>query len=103
LLFAVDEAGFWGAGAGSICALRGDVLELLRSCISDSVVRWATTVSAISQHGIPHGPEVEVSFRDADPESYDFVVAADGVHSGVRSSIFGHGGRPCCLMPVGGS
>ena len=22
LLFAVDEAGFWGAGAGSICVLR---------------------------------------------------------------------------------
>lgn len=49
LLFAVDEAGVWGAGAGSICVLRGDVLELLRSCISESAVRWGTTVSAVSQ------------------------------------------------------
>lgn len=94
LLFAVDEAGFWGADAGSICALRGDILELLRSCISESAVRWGTTVIAVSQDG----PVVEVSFRDADPESYDFVVAADGVHSGVRSSILGHGGQRAALL-----
>jgi hypothetical protein len=41
LLFAIDEAGFWDAGAGSICALRGDVLELLRADVSMSAVRWA--------------------------------------------------------------
>jgi 2-polyprenyl-6-methoxyphenol hydroxylase-like FAD-dependent oxidoreductase len=101
LLFAVDEAGFWGAGAGSICALRGDVLELLRSCISESAVRWGTTVSAISQHG----PEVEVSFRDADPESYDFVWPRTASTLAYGAPFLGTAGsgRPCCLMPVGGS
>jgi 2-polyprenyl-6-methoxyphenol hydroxylase-like FAD-dependent oxidoreductase len=94
LLFAIDEAGFWGADAGSICAQRGDVLELLRSGVSTSAVRWATTVSAVSERG----QQVEVSFPDTDAESYDFVVGADGVHSGVRTSVFGRGGRRTALL-----
>jgi 2-polyprenyl-6-methoxyphenol hydroxylase-like FAD-dependent oxidoreductase len=89
LLFAIDEAGFWGADAGSICALRGDVLELLRLGVSASAVRWGTTVSAV----LEREDQVEVSFPDTDAENYDFVVGADGVHSGVRTSVFGRVGR----------
>jgi 2-polyprenyl-6-methoxyphenol hydroxylase-like FAD-dependent oxidoreductase len=85
LMFAVDEAGFWGSEAGSICALRGDVWQLLSSGISASAVRWATPVTAVSEPG----PEIEVSFGNAAAESYDFVIGADGVHSAVRTSIFG--------------
>ena len=72
LLFAIDEAGFWGPDAGSICALRADVLELLRSGVPASAVRWGTTVSAVSERG----DQVEVSFPDTEAESYDFVVGA---------------------------
>ena len=35
-----------------------------------------------------------VSFTDGTSGSYDFVVAADGVHSQVRSTLFGDGSRP---------
>jgi 2-polyprenyl-6-methoxyphenol hydroxylase-like FAD-dependent oxidoreductase len=98
LLFAIDEAGFWGADAGSICALRGDVLELLRSGVSASAVRWGTTVSAVSERG----QQVEVGFPDTDAESYDFVVGADGVHSGVRTSVLGRGGRRTALLSAAG-
>jgi len=84
LLFAVDEAGFWGPDHGSVCALRGDVLDLLRSGVSASGIRWGTSVRALSERE----RKVEVSFQNADPESYDFVVGADGVHSTVRTGIF---------------
>jgi 2-polyprenyl-6-methoxyphenol hydroxylase-like FAD-dependent oxidoreductase len=57
-------------------------------------VRWGTTVSAVSESG----DQVEVSFPDADAESYDFVVGADGVHSGVRTSVFGRGVRRTALL-----
>jgi 2-polyprenyl-6-methoxyphenol hydroxylase-like FAD-dependent oxidoreductase len=98
LLFAIDEAGFWGTDAGSICALRGDVLELLRSGVSASAVRWGTTVSAVSERG----QQVEVSFPGTDAESYDFVVGADGVHSGIRTSVVGTGGRRAALLSATG-
>ena len=98
LLFAVDEAGFWGADHGSVCALRGDVLDLLRSGVSASGIRWGTTVRALSERE----RKVEVSFQNADPESYDFVVGADGVHSTVRTGIFGRGGQRAAVMSTAG-
>jgi len=51
LLFAVDEAGFWGPDTGSLCAYRGDVVELLRSGLAASAVRWETTVTGVSEDG----------------------------------------------------
>jgi 2-polyprenyl-6-methoxyphenol hydroxylase-like FAD-dependent oxidoreductase len=94
LLFAVDEAEFWGEGAGSVCARRGDVIDLLRADAARAVVRWGTTVAAVAQAG----QTVEVSFSGSDTESYDFVVAADGVHSTVRTSILGGGGLRAALL-----
>ena len=94
LLFAVDEAGFWGKGAGSVCARRGDVIDLLRVDAAPSVVRWDTTVTAVAEIG----HTVEVTFSGSDTEGYDFVVAADGVRSAVRTSIFGGGGSRAALL-----
>jgi 2-polyprenyl-6-methoxyphenol hydroxylase-like FAD-dependent oxidoreductase len=98
LVFAVDEAGFWGPDAGSRCAFRGDVVELLRSGLEASAVRWETMVTGVSEYG----RHVEVGLRDADPESYDFVVAADGVHSSIRTSMFGPGGQRAALLSADG-
>lgn len=98
LLFAIDEASFWDADAGSICALRGDVLELLRAEVSMSAVRWGKGVSAV----VERGKQVEVSFHDTEVERYDFVVGADGVHSGVRTSVLGAAGRRAALLSAAG-
>jgi len=98
LLFAIDESSFWDSDAGSICALRGDVLELLRADVSMSAVRWGKAPSDV----VERGDQVEVSFPGTDAESYDFVVGADGVHSGVRTSVFGAAGpRPALLSAAG--
>jgi 2-polyprenyl-6-methoxyphenol hydroxylase-like FAD-dependent oxidoreductase len=94
LLFAVDEARFWRDGAGSVCARRGDVIDLLRADTAPTVLRWGTTVSAVAEAG----QTVEVSFSGSETESYDFVVAADGVRSAVRTSIFGSGGSRAALL-----
>jgi 2-polyprenyl-6-methoxyphenol hydroxylase-like FAD-dependent oxidoreductase len=94
LLFAVDEAGFWGEGAGSVCARRGDVIDLLRGGTAPAAMRWDTTVSTVADAG----QTVEVSFSGSHTESYDFVVAADGVRSTVRTSIFGSGGPRAALL-----
>ena len=100
LLFAVDEAAFWGAGAGSVCVRRGDVIELLRSQVAPAAVRFATAVSAVLER--PGGVRSASWLRT---ESYDFVVGADGVHSAadVRSWATAARGPRCCRLPVGGS
>jgi 2-polyprenyl-6-methoxyphenol hydroxylase-like FAD-dependent oxidoreductase len=97
LLFAIDEAGFWDADAGSICALRGDVLELLRADVSMSAVRWGTA----ERCSRPRGPGRSQS-HDTEAECYDFVVCADGVHSGLRTSVFGPAGRRAALLSAAG-
>jgi len=98
LLFAVDEAGFWGPDAASMCAFRGDVVSLLRSGLAESAVRWKTTVTAVSESS----RLVEVSFAAAESESYDVVIGADGVHSTVRTSILGPGGQRAALLSDAG-
>ena len=39
-----------------------------------------------------------ISFTGANTESYDFLVGADGVHSRVRTSVFGSGGSRAALL-----
>ena len=63
-----------------------------------SAVRWGTAVSAVADRG----DQVEVSFHDTEAECYDFVVCADGVHSGVRTSVFGPAGRRAALLSAAG-
>lgn len=98
LLFAIDEASFWGPDAAPICALRGDVLSLLRSGLPESAVRWDTTVTAVSESS----RQVRVDFGAAGSESYDFVVGADGVRSAVRTAILGPGGQRAALLSAAG-
>jgi 2-polyprenyl-6-methoxyphenol hydroxylase-like FAD-dependent oxidoreductase len=40
--------------------------------------------------------------HDTEAECYDFVVCADGVHSGLRTSVFGPAGRRAALLSAAG-
>jgi 2-polyprenyl-6-methoxyphenol hydroxylase-like FAD-dependent oxidoreductase len=73
---------------------RGDVIDLLRADAPSAAVRWGTTLTAVAEAE----QTVEVSFSGSDTETYDFVVAADGVRSTVRTSIFGGGGSRAALL-----
>jgi 2-polyprenyl-6-methoxyphenol hydroxylase-like FAD-dependent oxidoreductase len=85
LLFAVDEAAYWGEQDTPVCARRGFVLDLLRTGADPGQVRFGTTVTGLAETD----DGIEVSFADSTTEWYDLVVAADGVHSRVRTSLLG--------------
>ena len=85
LLFAVDEAAYWGEQDTPVCARRGDVLDLLRTGADPGQLRFGTTVTGLAETE----DGVEVSFADSTTEWYDLVVGADGVHSRVRTSLLG--------------
>jgi 2-polyprenyl-6-methoxyphenol hydroxylase-like FAD-dependent oxidoreductase len=70
------------------------VIDLLRAKAAPAAARWGTTVTAATDVG----QTVEVSFDGSDTESYDFVVAADGVRSAGRTSIFGGGGSRAAVL-----
>jgi 2-polyprenyl-6-methoxyphenol hydroxylase-like FAD-dependent oxidoreductase len=84
LLFAVDEAAFWGAMGPSVCLRRGDLLDVLRAATAEVAPRWDTPV--VLAEPADDGVRVRLGAGPA-TESYDFVVGADGVHSSVRRAV----------------
>ena len=83
LLFAVDEAAFWGAVGPSMCLRRSDLLDILRAATAEVTPRWNTPVD----HAEPADDGVRVQLGAGPAETYDFVVGADGVHSSVRRAV----------------
>ena len=83
LLFAVDEEAFWGAAGPSVCLRRGDLLDVLRASTAEVTPRWETPVVAAELVD----DRVRVHLESGPPETYDFVVGADGVHSSVRRAV----------------
>jgi 2-polyprenyl-6-methoxyphenol hydroxylase-like FAD-dependent oxidoreductase len=93
LLFAVDEAGFWGPDAPSVCVRRGDLINILGSDGVAAKIRWGTTVLGVA----PVGDRVRVDLGQAPSEVHDLVVGADGVHSVVRPAVTGAESRPSLM------
>jgi 2-polyprenyl-6-methoxyphenol hydroxylase-like FAD-dependent oxidoreductase len=93
LLFAVDEAGFWGPDAPSVCVRRGDLIDILGSDGVTAKTRWGTTVLGVA----PDGQRVRVDLGQAQSEVYNLVVGADGVRSVVRSAVTGAESGPSLM------
>lgn len=94
VLFAVDEAQFWGDVGPSVCVRRTRLLDILRAATAPSSVRWDTTVSQveITAH------TVWVQIGSGSPEEHAYVVGADGVHSAIRPAVADvHGLRPSAM------
>lgn len=85
LLFAVDEAAFWGEEARPHCLRRADLLRLLTLDLPPNDIRLGTEVAAVRQR--PQGVTVECA--DGAVETGRLLVGADGVHSRVRRGVFG--------------
>lgn len=75
-------------------ALGGKYLPLMHHSLEQELynavrerveVRFNESVTRIEQ--TPHG--VEVAFERGQPETYDLLVGADGIHSNVRALVFG--------------
>ncbi len=91
LLFAVDEGAFWSDVAPSVCAPHAVVVDALSAGVA---VEWGVGATSVDQQPDGH---VRVSLPDGSEEVADFVVASDGVHSTVRSSMTNASPRPSAM------
>lgn len=66
---------------------RGTLIELLRTRSEDLPIYFETTVTALEQQS----EEVKVTFSDGSSSRFDVVVAADGLHSDLRSMVLAEG------------
>ncbi len=77
-----------GPGYPAMVAIRRQAFHevLSRAVVKENVlVRMDTTVSQLDDCG----DRVEVTFTDGSNGTYDLVVGADGIHSKVRTMVFG--------------
>jgi len=76
-----DEAGLWRDVAPPIALHRE---ELHRILADDLPIRSGVSVTSIDD-----GPDgVRVDFDDGGSATYDLVIGADGIHSGIRRRVF---------------
>lgn len=69
----------------SLEILRGDLVGLLIEAAGQAEYRYGDTITGLEQRA----DGVRVTFAGGEPETYDLVVGADGLHSNVRSLAFG--------------
>ncbi|MDD7938101.1 FAD-dependent monooxygenase [Actinomycetospora lutea] len=87
------------AGGRYFSILRPEIEEALREALPPAVeVRHGRTVVAVEQRADPGAP-VAVTLDDGAVVTGDLLVAADGLHSGVRRLVVG--GEASLLRPLG--
>lgn len=79
-----DAHGDSGGVIAELEILRGDLVRILRDA-ADVDIRYGTTITGI----VEHTGGALVSFDNAPDETFDLVVGADGLRSGVRRLMFG--------------
>lgn len=71
--------------SGDVEILRGDLCRILYDRTREDVTyRFGDQIVGIEDRAA----NVDVMFQHAPPETFDFVVGADGLHSGVRALAF---------------
>jgi FAD-dependent urate hydroxylase len=94
LLADIDLDALW-AGVGSCLALHhADLHEVLIGDGDEMPIRMGTSVRGLEQRD---DGTVTVNFADGSADRYHLVIGADGIHSTVRSLVFGDG----AVRPVG--
>jgi len=72
--------------SGELEIFWGDLARILYEAVRDDVnYRFGVHVTAVEDDR----ERVDVAFSDASTGSYDLVIGADGLHSGVRGLVFG--------------
>lgn len=72
-------------GSPQLTMHRADVLSALEAALPDDVVRLGARVTAVCEEGT----RTAVHLADSDSASVDVLVGADGIHSTVRTAMFG--------------
>ena len=68
--------------------LHSDVQEILRQLVTDVCMRFETSVITLDEKE----QSVVATLSDGTQEEFDLVVGADGIHSHIRTLIFGNEG-----------
>ena len=85
VLQALDTAVLTDNVGPMILLPRTDLIDLLRKACKGTAIRMGTTVERIDQ-----GDDlVEVTLSDGTSAEFDLVIGCEGIHSRVRSRIFG--------------
>ncbi|WP_394617671.1 FAD-dependent monooxygenase [Lentzea sp. JNUCC 0626] len=75
-----------GGDGSDLEVRRGDLAEMLHDTVRDDVeFLFDNSITTLQEH--PGG--VDVTFRSGLQRTYDHVIGADGLHSNVRSLVFG--------------
>ncbi|MEQ8446549.1 MAG: FAD-dependent monooxygenase [Pelagibacterium sp.] len=72
-------------GAPQLTIHRGDLLQAMEAAIDPAAIRLGRQVVSVETGG----ERPAVVFADGKTESFDLVIGADGIHSAVRTSLFG--------------
>jgi 2-polyprenyl-6-methoxyphenol hydroxylase-like FAD-dependent oxidoreductase len=76
--------------SGELEILRGDLSRILYDATKDDVEYvFGDSITGVTEHGAG----VTVTFEHGAPREFDLVVGADGLHSNVRSLVFGDESR----------
>jgi 2-polyprenyl-6-methoxyphenol hydroxylase-like FAD-dependent oxidoreductase len=78
---------FWRATHGRFTSVpRSALAATIWDALPDSIgTRFGDEVARLE----PKGDSIRVHFAHSTPETYDFVIGADGLHSNVRQLLFG--------------
>jgi 2-polyprenyl-6-methoxyphenol hydroxylase-like FAD-dependent oxidoreductase len=83
-LLEIELALMWDRVGPCVGITRGELHRVLLESAAGVPVRLGTSVNGLSQHD----DKVDVSFTDGSTGTYDLVVGADGIHSGIRRLLF---------------
>ncbi len=72
-------------GAPQLTIHRADLLEALRDHLPAATLQLGRAVAGIETDGCP----ATIRFENGTEESFDLVVGADGIHSAVRTALWG--------------
>lgn len=77
--------------------LRGDLSRILVDAAGDAHFRYGDRITALDDSG----DGVAVSFETGPDETFDLVIAADGIGSSTRRLVFGGAGSEVSIRPLG--
>lgn len=72
--------------SGELEIVWGDLARILHDAVKDQTeYRFGTRIAGLDDRG----EKVAVAFDDGSTQTYDLVIGADGLHSGLRALVFG--------------
>ncbi|KXP14012.1 FAD-dependent monooxygenase [Tsukamurella pseudospumae] len=76
-------------GAPQLTLHRGDLISALEDRLPAATVRFGSRIESVDPGGATDSDGAVLRFADGSSEEADLVIGADGIHSRVRTAMFG--------------